>query len=140
MILTFVYPICNGLIDASERLEASAQRVLRGAQVNHSNTSGREQQRHKGLQSTAQAGAHSSVGMAQTMRSTVSKCQEYLKSRLRKLFKREQQWLQPLLRLLLLQQGLQAMRQAVCVDLKTAMSSRDSKPPFGRCSVLSMNT
>jgi hypothetical protein len=36
MVLTFLWPICNGLLEACERVEASAQQVLRPAGTHHS--------------------------------------------------------------------------------------------------------
>lgn len=127
MILTFVYPICNGLIDASERLEASAQQVLRGPPPSSQQGTSHNQQSR--LKAASAAGAAAAAGVVSSCQYKLSQLQGCLRRGWQGLMQREQQWLQPLLKLLLVQPSLQAMKQAVLVDLPTALSSKQSKLP-----------
>jgi nitrogen fixation-related uncharacterized protein len=106
MTLTFIWPITNGLLDALERIEGSAQRVLSTQRRQHllPNQTQHQQSGPRGCWSSVQA------------------------------WRREQQqWLQPLLALLAIQPGLQAVKQALFKDLPHALSSKQSK---ARSSVL----
>jgi hypothetical protein len=95
MTLTFIWPITNGLLDALERIEGSAQRVL--------STQHNSQQRNKPQQQQQQQGWLAGL----------------------QAWRREhKQWLQPLLALLAIRPGLQAVRQALCKDLPHALSSK----------------
>lgn len=125
MILTFVYPICTGLIDASERLEASAQRVLRGVQYSSSKTSSKCNHTGQSRFRTAAAAAAAGDGL-QCVWNKLPWCTECVRSAWQEAVQREQQWLQPLMRLLLVQPGLQAMRQVVMVGVPSVLSSRQS--------------
>eukprot|EP00878_Enallax_costatus_P009280 GHUV01009699.1.p1 GENE.GHUV01009699.1~~GHUV01009699.1.p1 ORF type:complete len:818 (+),score=254.15 GHUV01009699.1:1908-4361(+) len=122
MTLTFVLPICNGLIDASERLEASAQRVLEGLQqtprTSYCNSSSQVQP------GTLQIGAAGAGKLTAAATAGVLRCRQHLVSAWHGAVKREKQWLQPLVRVLLVQPGLQAVKQALLVDLTTAMRSK----------------
>jgi hypothetical protein len=104
MTLTFIWPITNGLLDALERIEASAQRVL-------------STQRRKQLLPHQQ----------QQQQSVARGCWASIQAWRRE----QQQWLQPLLALLVVQPGLQAVKQALLKDLPHALSSKQSKALLG---------
>jgi hypothetical protein len=106
MTLTFIWPITNGLLDALERIEASAQRVL---------STQRRKQPLPHQQQQKQSGARGCLASIQAWR------------------REQQQWLQPLLALLAVQPGLQAVKQVLLKDLPHALSSKQSKALPGMC-------
>lgn len=145
MTLTFVYPICTGLIDVSERLEASAKRVLLGMQHSSSNNSGsgsgkcnRTKPSRFKAQPIADVCGQPSQPATNILQHRLLQCSNCMRCAWQEVVHREQQWLQPLLRLLLVQPGLQAMQRAVLVDLPAVLSSRESElhALFGRFRLL----
>lgn len=128
MTLTFVLPICNGLIDASERLEATAQRVLRGQQQSDSRVTcnGSSQLQHVTEQPTG-AGSVVNGNLMAAPSACLVRWRWRLASTWRRVVKREQQWLQPLVRMLLVQPGLRAVKQGLLVDLPNAVRSKQGR-------------
>jgi hypothetical protein len=102
MTLTFIWPITNGLLDALERIEASAQRVLRQQQLQPHHQQQRQQQARQSR-----------------VRRWVSGMQAWQRE--------QKQWLQPLLALLAIRPGLQVVKQALFKDLPHALSSKQGK-------------
>lgn len=103
MLLTFVWPVTNGLVEASERLETSAQAVLR-------------QQHERGLQACSPQPQQPLQQWWQRLPS--------LLPRLRSLLAQQQQWLRPLWQLLLVQPGLRAAWRVLARDARAALSSK----------------
>ncbi|KAF6265205.1 hypothetical protein COO60DRAFT_1623901 [Scenedesmus sp. NREL 46B-D3] len=101
MTLTFIWPITNGLLDALERVEASAQRVLATRHRQH-----RQQPQPQPQQQAGQSRPRGCLSSMQAWR------------------REQQQWLQPLLALLAIKPFLQAVKQALCKDLPHALSSK----------------
>lgn len=108
MTLTFIWPITNGLLDALERVEASAQRVLATRHRQH-----RQQPQPQPQQQAGQSRPRGCLSSMQAWR------------------REQQQWLQPLLALLAIKPFLQAVKQALCKDLPHALSSKQGRA--GRC-------
>ncbi|WIA30100.1 hypothetical protein OEZ86_000195 [Tetradesmus obliquus] len=103
MTLTFIWPITNGLLDALERIEGSAQRVLSAQHKPHHQ---QQQQRQQQPQQRS------------SVRRWLASVQAWRRER--------QQWLQPLLALLVIRPGLQVVKQALFKDLPHALSSKQA--------------
>ncbi|KAF8069573.1 ANTR6 [Scenedesmus sp. PABB004] len=122
MTLTFVWPVTNGILDALERIEASAQRVLRS--VGGGPAPGRG-----GVAPPAGAGAPAGARGwlallgGRRRRGGGGGWRE----RWRAWRSAQARWLLPLARLLLVQPGLLAVRQALLVDLPAALASKQGR-------------
>jgi hypothetical protein len=116
MILMFLWPICNGVLEACERIEASAQQVLKPVPAtHHSSSSGSKDTAaaHQHHSSSSKAGEHHGA-CARAQAAVVAWWHSLL---------RFVHWAGPLLLLVLMQGGWLAGYRAVATSVPATLSS-----------------